>query len=147
VAPDSGVKSEMVAAEPALEPVRVEAGAGVTGEAEIEVFYTFKLRPRYQPGSGGPRRREAGDGVGEPGAKHGRGSSGKPGGKPGDRQDGPGRSKGSFKGKGPRRDRPDHARPNQAGAAPKPDPERPRREERPIDPLSPFAILQQLKDK
>jgi hypothetical protein len=54
---------------------------------------------------------------------------------------GPG--KGGPKGKGPRRNQDDRAGPGKA--APKPD--RPRREEKPLDPLSPFAILQQLKDK
>jgi ATP-dependent RNA helicase SUPV3L1/SUV3 len=102
-----------------------EAEAGETGEPEVEVFYTFKLRhrPRHRstPGPGGPRQRSA-DG----GKKHGASGHGK----------------GGPKDKGPRRARRD---PDRDGAAPKPG--RPRREDKPVDPLSPFAILQQLKDK
>ena len=51
--------------------------------------------------------------------------------------------KGGPKGKGSRRDRYDRA--GRDNGAPKP--KRPRPEEKPLDPLSPFAILQQLKDK
>ena len=52
--------------------------------------------------------------------------------------------KGGPKGKNSRRNRADQNA-GQIGGAPKPN--RPRREEKPADPLSPFAILQQLKDK
>ena len=109
-----------------------QAGGDETGVPEIEVFYTFKLRPRHQPGSGGPRRRGAGGGDAS-GGERGKKYSGKPGASA--------RGKGDRKGKGPRRDR------SSGNDAPKPKPNRPRREEKPLDPLSPFAILQQLKDK
>jgi len=97
------------------------AGAGETGEPETEVFYIFKLRQRQR--SGPPGRRFQQDGPGDGGRKPGPGRRGKRG----------------PKGKGPRREDSD-------GPRPKPKPER-RREEKSIDPLSPFAILQQLKDK
>jgi len=137
--PETGAEPEAEVPEPAGEPAgdsgsaettetettETETAEDETGEPEIEAFYTFKLRPRPRhrpaPGPAGPRHRSANGG--EPGKKHGAASQGK---------DGP-------KGKGPRRDRGDQAR--------KPKPDRPRRADKPIDPLSPFAILQQLKDK
>jgi ATP-dependent RNA helicase SUPV3L1/SUV3 len=136
---------ETVAAEAAV----AEAVAGETGnietntakgdDPETEAFYTFKLRPRRQPGSGGSQRRDTnGDEAGR--ERRGR-FGGKPGGNPAGK--GGGNSAGKSRpGKGPR-----HDRPNKVGSTSKPNPERPRREEKPIDPLSPFAVLQQLKDK
>jgi ATP-dependent RNA helicase SUPV3L1/SUV3 len=122
--PESGVEPEAEAGESSGEPAGDSvSGETETGEPEIEVFYTFKMRPRQRPGPGGPRQRSE-DG----GRKHGASGHGK---------DGP-------KGKGPRRARRDRD-PGHDGAAPKPG--RPRREDKPVDPLSPFAILQQLKDK
>jgi ATP-dependent RNA helicase SUPV3L1/SUV3 len=131
----------------AAEAGAADARAGDAGGPEVEAFYTFKLRPRHQPGPGGPRRREAGNGQG--GGETGGERRARFGGKPGGNSGGPGKghAKGRPGSKGPRRDRSDHVRPDQAGAALKPGPERPRRDEKPIDPLSPFAILQQLKDK
>jgi len=157
-------------AEPANSPSSVEdaiiapeteiAETGVTeaisGEAgETETFYTFKLRPRYQPGAGAPRRSEANGGQaegetgGERRARFGGKSGTNPDRKPGGRPGGPSgeKGKGRATGKGPRRDRNDSPRPDQASAGRKPIEARPPREEKPIDPLSPFAILQQLKDK
>ncbi len=42
---------------------------------------------------------------------------------------------------------PRHDSADRVDVARKPKPDRPRREDKPVDPLSPFAILQQLKDK
>jgi ATP-dependent RNA helicase SUPV3L1/SUV3 len=124
-------------------------------EPEIEVFFTFKLRQRHQPGSGGPHRRSAKDGP-RGSSSAGRAGSGEAGhtggGEPDSKRSGKygasGNGKGGPKGKGSRRNRADRNAGQNAGqnaATPKPD--RPRREEKPLDPLSPFAILQQLKDK
>jgi ATP-dependent RNA helicase SUPV3L1/SUV3 len=93
--------------------------AGESGEAEIEVFYIFKLRGRQRPVSGD--RRHHGGGGDPIGKKQG--------------------GKNNLKGKGGKgQNRPAHHK-----AASKPD--KPRRPEKVADPLSPFAILQQLKDK
>jgi ATP-dependent RNA helicase SUPV3L1/SUV3 len=116
-----------------VKPEKSETGAG---ESETEVYYTFKLRPRQRPGQGGLRHRNAG---GEAGGGGGGRRDKKPGGKKGNG----GTGKDGPKVKGPRRNRDDRA--GHDRVAPKPD--RPRREEKPLDPLSPFAILQQLKDK
>jgi ATP-dependent RNA helicase SUPV3L1/SUV3 len=141
------------AAVPEPETGVAEAGEQETseteaGETEIEVYYTFKLRPRQRPGQGGPRHRSADAGAsGGASADANGGGAGRGGGrrdrKPGVKVGTTGPGKGGPKGKGPRRNQDDRAGPGKA--APKPD--RPRREEKPLDPLSPFAILQQLKDK
>jgi ATP-dependent RNA helicase SUPV3L1/SUV3 len=118
------------------------------GETEVEVYYTFKLRPRQRPGQGGPRhRRSDGDASGGASADPSGRGAGRSGGrrdkKPGGKQGAADPGKGGPKGKGPRRNR--DGRAGHDNTAPKPD--RPHREEKPLDPLSPFAILQQLKDK
>ena len=127
--PDSGAEPAAEAGEPAGDGVSAATGEGAAGEPKIEVFYTFKLRPRQRPAPGPGRRRDRGEGDGQQGA--GKHDSSKHG--------GPGRAKGGTKGKGARHDRDD--------AAHKPKPDRPRRLDKPVDPLSPFAILAQLKDK
>ncbi len=141
--PESGAEPEAEVAESSGEPAgdsvstetgETKAGKTKTGEPEIEVFYTFKLRPRHQPGSGGPRRRGAGGGA----------QRGADGGTDGGKHGASGHGKGGPKGKGPRRNRPERDPERDAGA---PKPGRPRRVDKPVDPLSPFAILQQLKDK
>jgi ATP-dependent RNA helicase SUPV3L1/SUV3 len=128
------------AAAAATAPDTAEAGAAKVGAAEAgaaaetEVFYTFRLRPRHRPGPG----------ARPDGAKHREGRPRKGGHKGGSR-DGGGEGTGGEarhgkgKGKGPRRDRDDKAAKDR--------PERPRREEKPIDPNSPFAVLMQLKNK
>ena len=127
--PDSGAEPAAGVGEPAGDGVSAATGEGAAGESKIEVFYTFKLRPRQRPAPGPGRRRDRGEGDGQQGA--GKHDSSKHG--------GPGRAKGGTKGKGARHDRDDAAR--------KPKPDRPRRLDKPVDPLSPFAILAQLKDK
>jgi len=149
IAPEAEIAKTGAAEAGGTEAEVTETTSGEAGETEI--FYTFKLRPRHQPGSGAPRRPEAngGQAEGETGGERRARSGGKSGANP-DRK--PGRSpgekgKGRAAGKGPRRDRNDSSRPDQASAARKPAPERQPRAEKPLDPLSPFAILQQLKDK
>jgi ATP-dependent RNA helicase SUPV3L1/SUV3 len=125
-AAEAGEGAPESASESAEPPAEVPAEVpGEAGEAETEVFYVFRLRPRQRPGPGG--RRPQGGFKGEGGRK------------PGDRPGGGPQGKRGPRGKGPRRDQSE-------GGGPKPKPER-RREEKPVDPLSPFAILQQLKDK
>jgi len=105
-------------ADGALDATAGQTTAGETGEAEVEVFYTFKLRVRQRPAGGGRRSHGGGDRTGKkPGGKDG------PKGKGGKGQDRPGRDKAASK------------------------PYKPKRPEKVADPLSPFAILQQLKDK
>ncbi len=149
------------------EGVSAEAGADgaapAAGEAVVETFFIFRIRPR----SRGPRRgspRHAGEqGQGHdhgPGREHRpRRGGGKPGeaqpaaagdagGRPERREGGgkrPDRPEGEAgrhraKGKGPKRDRQDKGEPRQFEAKP------PRRD-KPVDPDSPFAILQQLKNR
>jgi len=120
------------AARPASGPTDADDEAAVTAssagdEQEIEVFYTFRLQPRQRPARGHGARPDGGR-RGKPGMGDGRRRNGAP-------KQGKG---GGPKGKGPRREG-DGDRP--------PRPARPAPTEKPIDPLSPFAILQQLKDK
>jgi ATP-dependent RNA helicase SUPV3L1/SUV3 len=137
---------------PAPEPAPAEtAGTGApeataeAAEPEIEVFYTFRLRPRPRPGQG--RRHDGADsrasGAAEGGEtrppRQGGPRRGAKGGPDGPARQGDGKGKGFAKSKGPRRDRDEQPA--------KPRPERPHREEKPVDPLSPFAILMQLKNK
>ncbi len=98
------------------------AESGEPVESEIEVYYTFRLKPRPRPGGQGSRRGAGGPGKNGPG-NVGQGAKRKFSGK-----------KGGPKGKGPRPPREDA-------------PAKPKRPERGPDPDSPFAILQQLKDK
>jgi ATP-dependent RNA helicase SUPV3L1/SUV3 len=143
--PKAEAEPEAEAAEPVTEAAEAggeEAENAETSEPEIETFYTFKLRPRHQPGSGGPRRRGAGGGA------DGRKEDSEASEAGGDERDNKRGGKGGPEGKNSRRNRADQnagQSAGQNGGAPKPN--RPRREEKPADPLSPFAILQQLKDK
>jgi ATP-dependent RNA helicase SUPV3L1/SUV3 len=135
----AGPAEDVVAEAAGAETPETEANAGDAGDVsapEIEIFYTFRLRPRQHPGPGGQRRRAESDGEAG-GERRGR-NGGKTGGVPGER----GKGRPGGKGKPARRERPGHSGADQAAAA-KPA----RRDEKPIDPLSPFAVLQQLKDK
>ncbi|MEM9147819.1 MAG: helicase-related protein [Pseudomonadota bacterium] len=120
--------------------------AAETAAVEREPFYVFTLRPRRPQARGGPRRRtpaDAPDTTKPSEADAGRGT------KPG--------KKGKRRGKGGQRQE-DHAR---SGTPPSPRDDkpgakpgggshggqRPRKDDRPVDPDSPFAILQQLKNR
>jgi len=155
------------AAEPdgAADGAAAEAGDSAPAASEIEVFYTFRLKPRGRPNHG-PRR-----GRGKPadGARQGDGAApaaGADGQRPG-RQDGEAkeaRGRGQRDGQrdGPRQGR--RPRPEDGeqprGKGPKgkgkgkrkPDQDKPRvhqsgppKREKEVDPDSPFAILKQLK--
>ncbi|MCL5775790.1 disulfide oxidoreductase [Limibaculum sp. FT325] len=128
-----------------------EPPAGSESAVEIEAFFTFTLRPRPRPGRGQAREQER---SGQERAGHGHrerrggakkdadGAGGGDGERPGKpRGTGPGKGrkgKPGFEHGGKRPPRGDEVR---ASAAPP----RPRREDKPVDPDSPFAILQQLK--
>ncbi|MFK7944173.1 MAG: helicase-related protein [Paracoccaceae bacterium] len=136
--PTDGVESE------SSEIVAEAAPDGALEPAEIETFFTFKLKPRNRPT--GPRRgqRQAqGDAGQQERDGEGKGARGKP--RPGDGEgfkgkggpkgkSGP-RGKGGPKGKGGGKD-----------GGPRRMEARPPRQEKPMDPDSPFAILQKLKD-
>jgi ATP-dependent RNA helicase SUPV3L1/SUV3 len=136
-APEAAVAApEAEAAEAAPEETgdaRAEADTGgeAQPEAEIEVFYTFRLRPRARQGQG--RRPEGGRKEAPEGARKGAPR------RQADGQGEGGRPKGKKPFKGKRRD--------QDAEAPKPRPERPRREDKPLDPDSPFAVLMKLKNR
>jgi ATP-dependent RNA helicase SUPV3L1/SUV3 len=112
---------------PATDDAATAPGETVVGDvaAEVEVYYTFTLRPRNrQPRGGGGQAREGGQRRGGqgPDAKGGKprhGAKGKKGPKGGPRED-------RDETRGPR-------------------PDRQPRKDKPVDPDSPFAILQQLK--
>ena len=119
-----------------------EDTAQTAEQAPMEAFYTFTLRPRR---GNGPRRRqqqgqtESREGQPQrrrrqPDQPHGEAPDGTPA------QQTRGKGK-PPKGK-PKRDVSN--KPKQGG---KPATPRPRREERPVDPDSPFAVLQQLKNR
>ncbi len=129
----------------ATEEVPAETQAEPAGEQETEVFYIFRQKPR---GARGPRR-EGGRGRSKPEGQRGtaegqrprRGKDGAGRGEGKGEDGGRGKKHGGKKhdGKkhgGPRRERDD--RPKTYSSGPR---------ERPVDPDSPFAILQQLKDK
>ncbi|HET7409598.1 MAG TPA: hypothetical protein VFJ13_05315, partial [Paracoccaceae bacterium] len=146
--------------------------AGAAGEAELETYYVFRIGPRNrgqrrgpprhaggEQGGGeqagrGPRRgprRGSGGGEQRKGAPDAQGAGARKGGEGGDRpaREGgkrPDRGEGDRakaskgpKGKGPKRDR--------AEDKPRQYESRPPRAEKPVDPDSPFAILQQLKNR
>ncbi|MEM1162530.1 MAG: helicase-related protein [Pseudomonadota bacterium] len=126
-----------------------DAGDGTEAAAdENEIFYTFRLAPRGRPNRG-PRRDAGGrqDGGRQDGGRQdGQGRRGKFGGTQGGQGAGHGGGKGKAKGKGggkgfgkggkPRRE--DDRGPRKMSAQPP-------KKDRPIDPDSPFAILQKLK--
>ncbi|MDT8343207.1 MAG: helicase-related protein [Thermohalobaculum sp.] len=148
-----------VAADPAP-----EAGETAPAGTETEVFYTFTLRPRQRPGRGpgqgrgsdetaeqqqqrAPRGRRAppaqtgdtGEAQGEAQPRGGRSDRGDRGGKPHGAGHGKGRKgKPGFE---PGSNRPPRTEEVRASAPPP----RPKREDKPVDPDSPFAILMQLK--
>ncbi len=109
-----------------------ESGAMVAADAavETEAFYTFRFRARVRPQGD---RAEGHEGGARPQRR------GKPGGQKGGRRDG--KKDTGRNGSKPERDRGDGAQGGRSKFA------RPPREERKIDPDSPFAILQQLKMK
>ncbi|MEL6477149.1 MAG: helicase-related protein [Pseudomonadota bacterium] len=164
IAPDPAPEAETPATEPqpaaapndAADTPDGTAGAAPsqTAEPETEVFYTFTLarRPRPQDNRGrGPRRgqdqgrgQEQGRGEGRGqgrGQERGqeRGQAAPDGGKP-DNAGGPGKRR---RGKGAKPDSAAEGRPPRQNK-PKPKPEK---REVKVDPDSPFAILQQLKNK
>ncbi|MEM9097625.1 MAG: helicase-related protein [Pseudomonadota bacterium] len=110
------------------EPTEEQTGPDTSTEPEIEVFYTFTIQRRSD--RGGERRGNFGRGQEQDGQKRrGKGprkAGGKPGGKPG--------HKGKPKSGGPK-----SGEQRQGGS------KKPAREEKQIDPDSPFAVLQQLK--
>ncbi|HSF96168.1 MAG TPA: helicase-related protein, partial [Thermohalobaculum sp.] len=114
------------AAQPVAEAVESTAGAaegeGAGAEPEIEVYYTFRLRPRGRPGQG-HRPDRAGGGAGKGGRGPRRAEKSKADGG-GDAGRNPGRAKGKGGKKGRDRD----------GEPQQPRPERPRREDKPLDP-------------
>ncbi len=118
-------------------PDEATAAAG----PEIEVFYTFRLRARtrHQSGQRGDREgagrpRRGGERNGERGGERGERGGGKPG------------HKGGFKG-GRKSGKPEREKGERPEGGGKPKQVRPPREDRPVDPDSPFAILMQLKNK
>ncbi|MEL6218632.1 MAG: helicase-related protein [Pseudomonadota bacterium] len=175
-APEAGAEAP---AESAAETPSVEAAEQPAEQpAELEVFYTFTLRPRRPQGQGGGRRRRGPDAGGQRGgqaggqagqeARQGDGQGEGQGGEPSQRERrGPPRGKPRNKDQGKTGGKPEHAGQRDGGGGgghkgAKPDRkggkhgqnqgkhggQKPsRRDDRPIDPDSPFAILQQLKNK
>ncbi|WP_285672694.1 helicase-related protein [Paralimibaculum aggregatum] len=160
-------EAEATEPEAASAVATTESASGeVAPAAEKEVFFTFTLRPRRAPGGGGKRRRgpqgaegEAGQEARPEGQRRGprggqqqRGSGGGNGGGrdrsrpaaqgaeagPGnrERQGGPG---GKGKGKPPREQEGGGRQQGRGQGKP--------RDDKPVDPDSPFAILQQLKNR
>jgi ATP-dependent RNA helicase SUPV3L1/SUV3 len=136
-APQPGEDSAAQAADDEAAPADGPAATAEGDAAETETFYIFRLRPRHRAGPGRkPDRTEARSGKPRDGAAR----RGPKGGQKGGSSEGTGgEAREGGKGKGPRRDRDDKAAKHR--------PERPRREEKPIDPNSPFAVLMQLKNK
>ena len=138
--------------------VSPEAPAEATADAETEVetFYTFRLAPRQRQGRRPQRGRESGDGGRQDGGKQdankrdagkregGKNDGGKNDGakRDGGKRDGAKRraqdNKPRHGGKGKRDHGKDHDKPRTHQASPP-------RKEKPIDPDSPFAVLQKLK--
>ncbi|HUF57212.1 MAG TPA: disulfide oxidoreductase, partial [Thermohalobaculum sp.] len=112
------------------EPDRTEA-TRPAGEPETEVFYTFTYTPRrHQQG-----RRRAGEGP-----ERGRGPGA-------ERRARGGADKGPKSRRGPKRgDKADQKSDQKPDQKPQHAP-KPRREDRPVDPDSPFAVLQKLKER
>ncbi len=148
-----------------------------TGEVELEPFWIFRTRPRIRPHRGAARRsgEDLGQGQGQgqgnaPGRGTGQGERRRPR-RPGsergtqaegmprdaearpDRTDAaprqggkrpePGEGKGSRRGKGPK----DKGRRDKGEEQPRRFEAKPPRHDKPVDPDSPFAILQQLKNR
>ncbi|MBK0401153.1 hypothetical protein H0I76_18295 [Limibaculum sp. M0105] len=148
-APEPAAVADETAAEPAEATAEtiVDAAEAASAEAtpEVEIFYTFTLRPRQRPGRGGHGHQHARDGAGRGAQSGGKdeqqadGVDGSRGGKP--RGAGQGKGRKGKPGGGPGGKRPQRGEEARNSAAPP----RPRREDKPIDPDNPFAILQQLK--
>ncbi len=159
--------------EPGAQAVAADAPSGAT---EMEVYYVFTLRPRRPAGGakrrrggegrqgegqregqaetrrGPPRREKPADGEGrapaqgqrrrEPGARADAAPA------PRQRSDGPpAEGKGAGPGKGPGKGKRGKGRPPQDDAQRPPRGDRKPRDDKPVDPDSPFAILQQLKNR
>ena len=102
-------------------------------DQEMEVFYTFKLKPRARPsGPGRGQGQRAGQGQ-----RQGQGG----------RQDGSGGPGKSFAGKGKGKGRGPKGKGGGKDSGPRRMEARPPKKDRPIDPDNPFAILQKLKDE
>ncbi|MEO1724885.1 MAG: helicase-related protein [Pseudomonadota bacterium] len=180
VAPDATAEAAPEAdgaQDPAPSEAEEPTANAVTGEEEIEVFYTFTLRPRGRPQRGGPRGAGAGEGGGgrrrgasrgeqgeqrgDAGGERRRGKGGGQQRRDGQQGDGEAARAGTGGGKpggkgarGPKGERsrggPDRGTErgydrNKSGGAKGGGKDR--KADRPIDPDSPFAILQQLKNK
>lgn len=152
-APDTGVSADEAApaeGESAEEPADAEAAAAEpkSGEAELEVFYTFRLAPRERRGRdhGGrrdARQRQDGEKDAQGGQRDRAGNGdGKRPGKDGSRRPDKGGRRDGGKNAGKRGGKGD----GQGGGKPREFTSAPKREKR-ADPDSPFAILQQLKEK
>ena len=113
---------------PELEQSDAAPTTAPEAEAETEVFYTFRLKPRHRPQGGNARGHGAGGRRGAPGRSEDGGDGKKFAGK-----------KGGAKGKGGKRPPRNEGNGGQKPGH-KPEPRGP-------DPDSPFAILQQLKGK
>jgi ATP-dependent RNA helicase SUPV3L1/SUV3 len=148
--PADAASAEPAPAQPAPAGADPDTGAeAADAAAELETYYVFTLRPRRPAGQRRRRQPDQQGASGEarpPRRERGQGDAARDGEAPSGDGDAGGRGKGKGKGpkgKGPRR-----------GDGPQPDVQRQQgrpkgkpREEKPVDPDSPFAVLQQLKNR